>query len=84
MYDEENGNFYLHHDILLAAYPLCLAWMDCVPQLSDSPNGHRMFFSNEMKIELKLILKIDIDIEIEIELIFLKFPQTGLTLFDIL
>ena len=44
VYDEENGNFYLHHDILLAAYPLCLAWMDCVPQLSDSTNGHRKFF----------------------------------------
>lgn len=42
MYDEESGNFYLHHDILLAAYPLSLAWMDCVPRQYPEMNGHRM------------------------------------------
>lgn len=41
IYDEETGNFYLHHDILLSAYPLSMAWMDCVPQPSTSTTGHR-------------------------------------------
>lgn len=44
VYDEESGNFYLHHDILLGAYPLALAWLDCVPQTVDSTNGHRKFY----------------------------------------
>ena len=43
VYDEESGNFYLHHDILLAAYPLSLAWMDCYPHEVNSSNGHRRF-----------------------------------------
>ncbi len=25
------GNIYVHHDLLLPAFPLCLAWMDCDP-----------------------------------------------------
>ena len=45
IYDEETGNFYLHHDILLSAYPLSMAWMDCVPQPSTSTTGHRNSFS---------------------------------------
>lgn len=45
VYDEESGNFYLHHDILLGAYPLSLAWLDCVPQTTDSTNGHRKEYS---------------------------------------
>ena len=44
VYDEESGNFYLHHDILLGAYPLALAWLDCVPQTVDSTNGHRNYY----------------------------------------
>lgn len=43
VYDEENGNFYLHHDILLAAYPLSLAWMDCVPHQFPDMEGHRIY-----------------------------------------
>lgn len=31
----EDGNLYVHHDIYLPDFPLCLAWMDCPPFLVD-------------------------------------------------
>lgn len=35
MYEEAEGdnldNLYVHHDIMLPAFPLALAWMDCSP-----------------------------------------------------
>lgn len=35
MYEEAQGdefdNLYVHHDIMLPAFPLALAWMDCNP-----------------------------------------------------
>ncbi|TDH68056.1 hypothetical protein CCR75_004195 [Bremia lactucae] len=31
VYDDENGALYVHHEINLPAFPLCLAWMDCAP-----------------------------------------------------
>lgn len=30
----ENGNLYVHHDIALPDFPLCLAWTDCPPYLA--------------------------------------------------
>ncbi|KAG0591157.1 hypothetical protein KC19_1G154300 [Ceratodon purpureus] len=30
--DPEEGNMYVHHDIMLPAFPLCLSWMDCNPK----------------------------------------------------
>jgi periodic tryptophan protein 1 len=30
--DPEDGNMYVHHDILLPAFPLCLSWLDCNPK----------------------------------------------------
>ncbi|CAM9270952.1 unnamed protein product [Chrysoparadoxa australica] len=31
VYDQENGNLYVHHDVSLPSLPLCLAWMDTCP-----------------------------------------------------
>lgn len=28
---EESTNMYVHHDIMLPAFPLCLSWLDCNP-----------------------------------------------------
>lgn len=27
IYEHEKGNLYVHHEIILAAYPLCLEWL---------------------------------------------------------
>ena len=27
----EDGNLYVHHDISLPDFPICLAWLDCPP-----------------------------------------------------
>lgn len=32
IYDEEDGNLYVHHEIALPAFPLCLSWMNCPPR----------------------------------------------------
>ena len=32
----EEGNMYVHHDIALPDFPLCLAWLDCPPFAGDS------------------------------------------------
>lgn len=29
--DSEESNMYVHHDIMLPAFPLCLSWLDCNP-----------------------------------------------------
>ena len=38
--DEDDGNLYVHHDILLPEFPLCLAWMDCPPSSSGRESGN--------------------------------------------
>mmetsp|Transcript_16029 Transcript_16029/g.27629 ORF Transcript_16029/g.27629 Transcript_16029/m.27629 type:complete len:536 (+) Transcript_16029:68-1675(+) len=37
VYEEDKDNLYVHHDIILPAYPLCLAWFDVPP--SPPPEG---------------------------------------------
>lgn len=39
VYDEDNGSLYIHHEINLPAFPLCLAWMDCAPTPVDASTG---------------------------------------------
>jgi periodic tryptophan protein 1 len=31
VYEEDEENLYVHHDIILPAFPLCLAWLDYHP-----------------------------------------------------
>ena len=35
---EPGANLYVHHDIMLPAVPLCLAWLDCVPSGEEHGN----------------------------------------------
>ncbi|CAL9098222.1 unnamed protein product [Musa textilis] len=36
--DDGDSNMYVHHDIILPAFPLCTAWLDC--NLKDSDKGN--------------------------------------------
>ena len=36
--DPEESNMYVHHDIMLPAFPLCLTWLDCNPKGEGSGN----------------------------------------------
>lgn len=31
IYEEPDDNIYVHHDIMLPTYPLCIAWSDSLP-----------------------------------------------------
>ncbi|CAA6673259.1 unnamed protein product [Spirodela intermedia] len=35
---EDEPNMYVHHDIILPAFPLCTAWLDCNPKSGDKGN----------------------------------------------
>jgi periodic tryptophan protein 1 len=39
VYEEDTGNLYVHHDIGLPAFPLCMAWGDCPPRLQADGKG---------------------------------------------
>lgn len=39
VYDDENGALYVHHEINLPAFPLCMAWMDCAPEPLNPTTG---------------------------------------------
>jgi periodic tryptophan protein 1 len=34
--ETESGNMYVHHDLMLSSFPLSVAWLDCVPDVSRS------------------------------------------------
>lgn len=38
IYEEGDTNMYVHHDIILSAFPLCTAWLDCPLKGGDKGN----------------------------------------------
>ncbi|ELU40613.1 transducin family protein/WD-40 repeat family protein [Rhizoctonia solani AG-1 IA] len=38
IYNDNDENLYVHHDILLPSFPLCLEWLDFPPTSSSSPS----------------------------------------------
>jgi periodic tryptophan protein 1 len=39
---DEDANLYVHHDITLPSFPLCLAWLDCPPHTPNSEEQMHM------------------------------------------
>jgi len=31
IYEEELNNLYVHHDVMLSAFPLCMEWLPVIP-----------------------------------------------------
>ncbi len=38
IFEEDKSNLYIHHEIILASFPLCLEWMPFVPGTSEKGN----------------------------------------------
>ena len=49
VYDSESGNFFLHHDIILPAFPLSMAWLECAPEQSED-NSLSIHFSSLLNL----------------------------------
>ena len=40
IYDDANENLFVHHDLMLPAFPLCVEWLDFDPSSSSSPGNY--------------------------------------------
>lgn len=56
VYEEEQGNCYVHHDVLLGAYPLCMAWMNINPKDAQGNFNSILFYLFCFSRETKFIV----------------------------
>ncbi|TCD60166.1 hypothetical protein EIP91_010625 [Steccherinum ochraceum] len=54
VYDDSEENLYVHHDLMLPSFPLCLEWLDfppiSSPSAKTSPNGPAKQFGNYIAV----------------------------------
>eukprot|EP00951_Prasinocladus_malaysianus_P015102 scaffold115499_cov47-Prasinocladus_malaysianus.AAC.1 len=50
--EDGEANLYVHHEIMLSAFPLALSWMDCNPDGSDDPGNFVAVGTFSPEIEL--------------------------------
>jgi len=53
VYNEKEGSFYCHHDILLPSMPMCIEWLNY--DVADPKPGKRQYLSNILKTFIKNI-----------------------------
>eukprot|EP00026_Physarum_polycephalum_P001532 Phypoly_transcript_01534.p1 GENE.Phypoly_transcript_01534~~Phypoly_transcript_01534.p1 ORF type:complete len:470 (+),score=89.89 Phypoly_transcript_01534:124-1533(+) len=39
VYEEHNSNLYVHHDVFLSSFPLCVSWLDFNPKNCSTPSN---------------------------------------------
>lgn len=52
IYDEAEENLYVHHDLMLPAFPLCVEWLDFDPSSSSTPGNYVAVGSFDPSIEI--------------------------------
>jgi len=50
VYDESQENLYVHHDLMLPNFPLCLEWLDFPPTTSSATNSNTSGFGNYIAV----------------------------------
>jgi periodic tryptophan protein 1 len=50
VYDESQDNLYVHHDLMLPNFPLCLEWLDFPPTSSEMQTDTRPKFGNYIAV----------------------------------
>jgi periodic tryptophan protein 1 len=52
IYDEAEENLYVHHDLMLPSFPLCVEWLDFDPSSSSTPGNYVAVGSFDPTIEI--------------------------------
>lgn len=52
VYDDKEGSLYVHHDIMLPSFPLCLEWLPVTPGTDSKPGNFVAIGTFEPEIEL--------------------------------